>query len=77
MGDDAAELALGLAGLQDVLGELHDTAVAEAWLRGVLPSLAPHERFAAGEMVGRRTCAWPASCGPRGRRRGRPATARR
>lgn len=51
VGDDAADLAAGLARVQDVLGELHDSAVAQAWLRSVLPTLAPEERFATGELV--------------------------
>jgi CHAD domain-containing protein len=51
LGDDATDLAAGLARLQDILGELHDSVVAQAWLRSVLPTLAPDERFAAGELV--------------------------
>jgi CHAD domain-containing protein len=68
MGDDAADLGTGLARLQDVLGELHDSAVAEEWLRSVLPTLAPEGRFAAGELVAAERAAaaelraaWPAT----------------
>ncbi len=68
VGDDAADLAGCLAALQDVLGELHDTAVAEAWVRRTLPALTHDERFAAGELVAEQRgeaaslrAAWPAA----------------
>ena len=51
VGDEAAELAAALAGLQDLLGDLHDTAVAETWLRRVVPLSGSEQRFAAGELV--------------------------
>ena len=51
VGEGAAALGVALADLQDVLGDLHDTEVAEARLRSLLPGLGSGERFAAGELV--------------------------
>ena len=51
VGPAAEGLAMALADVQDVLGELHDAEVAEQRLRQVLPDCTPEERFAAGELV--------------------------
>ncbi len=51
VGEDAEQLATALADLQDVLGDLHDAVLAEAWLRRAARVLGPSERFAVGEMV--------------------------
>jgi CHAD domain-containing protein len=68
MGAAAADLAERLAGLQDVLGELHDAVVAETWLRSVAATLTPEQRFASGELVtveraasAELRAAWPAA----------------
>jgi CHAD domain-containing protein len=68
MGVDAADLGERLTDLQDVLGELHDTAVSQEWLRSVVPTIAEDQSVAAGELVAieraRATelrAAWPAA----------------
>ena len=68
MGTDAADLADRLADLQDVLGELHDTAVAQEWLRSVVPTVPDDQGVAAGELVtlerdraAELRAAWPAA----------------
>jgi CHAD domain-containing protein len=68
VGDDAADLAACLAALQDVLGELHDAVVAEAWLRDHRGALTHDEGFAAGELAALQRAdadqhrrAWPAA----------------
>jgi CHAD domain-containing protein len=52
-GKNAARFAREVAGLQEVLGELHDAVVAEAWLRERSSAPRVHETalFAAGELV--------------------------
>jgi CHAD domain-containing protein len=52
-GKNAARFAREVAGLQEVLGELHDAVVAEAWLRERSAAPRVHETalFAAGELV--------------------------
>jgi len=52
-GKNAAKFAREVAALQDVLGELHDAVVAEAWLRDRSAAPRVHETalFAAGELV--------------------------
>jgi CHAD domain-containing protein len=52
-GRNAAKFAREVAGLQEVLGELHDAVVAEAWLRERSAAPRVHETalFAAGELV--------------------------
>jgi CHAD domain-containing protein len=65
-GDAAADLAAHLAEVQDVLGEIHDTVVAEGWLRAVALELDHEARFAAGALAATQraeraalTAAWP------------------
>jgi CHAD domain-containing protein len=51
-GKNAAKFAREVAALQEVLGELHDAVVAEAWLRERSAAPRVHEAlFAAGELV--------------------------
>jgi CHAD domain-containing protein len=52
-GKNAAKFAREVASLQEVLGELHDAVVAEAWLRDRSGAPRIHETalFAAGELV--------------------------
>ncbi len=52
VGDRAEDLADALAHLQDVLGDLHDCAVAVGWLRGTERSLDREEAFVVGQLVG-------------------------
>lgn len=68
-GKNAAKFAREVAALQDVLGELHDAVVAEAWLRDRSAAPRVHETalFAAGELVAlqrdaaeRARMGWPA-----------------
>ncbi|HEY6532561.1 MAG TPA: CYTH and CHAD domain-containing protein [Acidimicrobiales bacterium] len=68
VGDAAADLASRLADIQDVLGDLHDTVVAEDWLRRTLPALDHEARFVSGELVAAQRSeraalrgAWPAA----------------
>jgi CHAD domain-containing protein len=53
VGKPAANFARAVADLQEVLGELHDAVVAEAWLRerSASPKLPDGCAFAAGELV--------------------------
>ena len=51
-----------------MLGELHDTAVAQEWLRSVVPTVPDDQRIAAGELVtlerdraAELRAAWPAA----------------
>jgi len=53
VGPEAHDLAKALAHLQDVLGDLHDTAVAEAWLRRVALAVPRPQAVAAGELIAR------------------------
>ncbi|HVC42241.1 MAG TPA: CHAD domain-containing protein [Candidatus Saccharimonadales bacterium] len=52
-GKHAARFAREVAALQEVLGELHDAVVAEAWLRerSAAPRIHETALFAAGELV--------------------------
>jgi CHAD domain-containing protein len=52
-GKRAAAFAKEVAALQEVLGELHDAVVAEAWLRNRAQAPRIHDTalFAAGELV--------------------------
>jgi CHAD domain-containing protein len=52
VGAPAERLSGALAGLQDVLGELHDTAVATAWLRGLTATLPHAQAMVAGQLIG-------------------------
>jgi CHAD domain-containing protein len=56
VGNDAATLASAVAGLQEVLGDLQDAAVAEGWLRGHAISRtgddAVARAFSAGLLTG-------------------------
>jgi CHAD domain-containing protein len=52
-GTDAAVFAKATAGLQDVLGEHQDAAVAETWLRTAGPSAGGRQAFVAGLLAGR------------------------
>jgi CHAD domain-containing protein len=68
VGDAAADLAAQLAQVQDVLGELHDTVVAEAWLRQAATTLDHDARFVAGQLAATQRTeraallgAWPAT----------------
>jgi CHAD domain-containing protein len=69
-GKNAAKFAREVAALQEVLGELHDAVVAEAWLRERSGAPRIHETalFAAGELVAlqrdaaeRARTGWPAA----------------
>jgi len=51
VGAPAAELGERLGELQDLLGEIHDCAIAEEWLRSVAPTVADDQRLVAGELV--------------------------
>lgn len=51
VGKPAAALASALSDLQDVLGDLHDASVAEAWLRDAARAAGPGAAFAAGMMT--------------------------
>ena len=68
-GKSAAKFAREVAALQEILGELHDAVVAEAWLRDRSEAPRVHETalFAAGELVAlqrdaaeRARIGWPA-----------------
>ena len=52
-GKNVAKFAREVAALQEVLGELHDAVVAEAWLRerSAAPRVQETALFAAGELV--------------------------
>jgi len=51
VGAPAKTLGHGLAVVADLLGELHDTAVAVAWLRGLVPVLSHAEAMVAGQLI--------------------------
>ena len=52
LGDEGAALAKALADVQGALGDLHDAAVAEVWLRGaVKPRGSTAMALAAGQLV--------------------------
>ncbi len=54
VGGDASDFALKLADLQDVLGKLQDSVVADHWLRSRLASeVTSREAFAAGALHAR------------------------
>jgi CHAD domain-containing protein len=53
IGEPAVGLSRSLAALQDVLGELHDTAVARQWLRRAAGATTHAQAFAAGELAER------------------------
>ena len=71
-GKRAASFAREVAALQDVLGELHDAVVAEAWLRERSQAPRIHETalFATGELVALQRDAAERSREPAGRRSG-------
>jgi CHAD domain-containing protein len=50
-GRDARRFAKAMGGIQDLLGELNDAAVAVAWLRGAAARLDPEAAFAAGQLA--------------------------
>jgi CHAD domain-containing protein len=50
-GKPAADLARSLAALQDALGEIHDAAVAERWLRVASAHVDPPASFVAGLLA--------------------------
>lgn len=50
-GDPAPRLVAALAHLQDVLGELHDTEVAVAWLRSSVPVVPHAQAMVLGQLV--------------------------
>jgi len=50
VGRDSRRFAEAIAEVQSVLGDYHDTAVAEAWLRSTAKS-APSTRLVAGELI--------------------------
>lgn len=52
VGAPAEGLSGALAGLQDVLGELHDTSVAISWLRGLTTSLPHAQAMVSGQLIG-------------------------
>ena len=51
VGDKARAFTKALAGLQDVLGDHHDCAVAEAWLAGSAPRATRAQAFVLGVLV--------------------------
>jgi CHAD domain-containing protein len=51
VGKPAAKLAKALGKLQDVLGDLHDCAVAEAWLTDAARGATRAQAFALGQLV--------------------------
>ncbi len=52
VGRPARDLARGLKGLQELLGEHQDTVVAESWLRAAVESSTPGEALVAGQLIG-------------------------
>jgi len=52
VGDDARTYTKAVAGLQDVLGDHHDCAVAEEWLRAAARTATRAQAFAIGILVG-------------------------
>jgi CHAD domain-containing protein len=70
IGKPARRLAKAAAGLQGVLGDLHDAALAEAWLRraATVTAVPRHSVLVAGELIAREeaeaaalTDQWPAA----------------
>jgi CHAD domain-containing protein len=69
LGKSGAALAKAFAGVQEVLGDLHDAVVAESWLRQAVRSrLAPSTAVAVGMLIAREReamaearSAWPAA----------------
>lgn len=51
VGDDAKAYTKAVAGLQDVLGDHHDCAVAEEWLRARAARASRVQAFALGQLV--------------------------
>jgi CHAD domain-containing protein len=51
MGSSAGDFARELAGLQDVLGDHQDAAIAERWLREASLAASPSEALAAGQLI--------------------------
>jgi CHAD domain-containing protein len=51
VGKDATRLAKAIAGVQEVLGDHHDAAVAEAWLRDAADGADANQALALGELV--------------------------
>lgn len=51
VGDQAKATAKAIGGLQDVLGDHQDCAVAKAWLRAALDGASPTQAFAIGLLV--------------------------
>jgi len=71
VGDDAKAYTKAVAGLHDVLGDHHDCAVAEEWLRAraarasrvqafALGQLVAHQRHEAARLRGEWRAAWDA-----------------
>ncbi|MBA2497200.1 MAG: CYTH and CHAD domain-containing protein [Acidimicrobiia bacterium] len=71
VGDDAKAYTKAVAGLQDILGDHHDCAVAEEWLRAraarasrvqafALGQLVAHQRHEAARLRGEWRAAWDA-----------------
>ena len=50
-GRQAEAFAGAVAGVQGVLGDLHDAAVARDWVTAQLPGLSPRAAFAAGALT--------------------------
>lgn len=50
-GRHARRFAIAVAGVQDVLGDMHDAQVAVEWLAGTAPELDPASAFVAGELA--------------------------
>jgi CHAD domain-containing protein len=68
LGKPAARLAKAAAGLQGVLGDLHDAIVAEQWIRNAVAGGTAEQGVAAGLLVGLdraeaadRRAEWPAA----------------
>ena len=68
VGKPARRFARRITALQDVLGDHHDTIVAQGWLRDAAAGATPAEAFAAGQLAGlerideqRTRAAWPAA----------------
>lgn len=50
-GKPAERMASAVSGVQTVLGDLHDSAVAQEWLRGAIGQ-SPAQAVAAGQLIG-------------------------
>ncbi|MGQ0432480.1 MAG: CHAD domain-containing protein [Microthrixaceae bacterium] len=68
VGKRAVRLANALAGVQSVLGDLHDAVIAEHWLRTAVERASPAEAIVAGELIAVQRAAiaasrreWPSS----------------